>query len=841
MELKKNVYWCGVQDPGLKVFDIIMHTEFGTTYNSYLVKGSEKTALFESAKNRFQEEFLKHVEEITDIGSIDYLIVDHTEPDHAGSIEKLLEMNPRLTVVGTGTAIGFLKQIVNREFYSLAVKDEDTLSLGDKTLKFMILPNLHWPDTMYTYLEEDRVLFTCDSFGSHYSFPEILRSKVTDEEGYKRATKYYFDNIIGPFKDPYMKDALERTKDLPVDMICTGHGPVLDSHIEEIRRWYEEWCTVKNPNTKKTVVIPYVSAYGYTASLAEKIAAGIRDSGDIETKLYDMVTADMAEVVQQIGFADGLLLGTPTILGEALKPIWDITTSLYPVTCKGKYASAFGSYGWSGEGVPNIISRLKQLKMKVSEGFRVRFKPGDNDMIDAFDFGYNFGCMLLGRENKKKSGGAKKYVKCLICGAVFEAGTEVCPVCGVGPENFVPVENTDTGYQNNTENRYVVMGGGIAAVAAARAIRERDRTGTILMISNEKYLPYNRPMLTKAMMSGLTNDQIAVYPEQWYQDNRITLRLGETVTGIDTKRKEVLIGGETVAYDKCIYALGSSCFIPPIPGSTGNKRVVSIRAIDDVEKIKAVFQDVEKVVVIGGGVLGLEAAWEMKKAGKNVTVLEAAPQIMGRQIDQNAASVLLKIAEEKGIIIRENVKITEIASHDEGADVVTTEGMYPCELVVFSAGVRANAEIARMNGFTVDRAIVVNDRMETNYPDIFACGDCAQYNGVNFALWSEAEAEGTAAGANAAGDDLHYEQVDGALSFFGFDTKLYAIGDNGKKPDTHYKTTEVMDRQKMTYLKCYFANGRLSGITLIGDLSGMKELTQAVSEHLSFEETMKLI
>ena len=214
---------------------------------------------------------------------------------------------------------------------------------------------------------------------------------------------------------------------------------------------------------------------------------------------------------------------------------------------------------------------------------------------------------------------------------------------------------------------------------------------------------------------------------------------------------------------------------------------------------------------------------------------------MGRQIDQNAADVLCGIAKERGIEILTGIKISEIASSDGGLDVVTDRGMFPCQLVLVSAGVRGNTEIAGMNGFKVDRAIVVNDKMETDFPDVYACGDCVQYNGVNFALWSEAEAQGNTAGANAAGDDVSYEQVDGALSFFGLNTKLYALGDNGKKPDTHYRTAEIMDKKKEIYLKCYFASGRLCGITMIGDLTKMKDLTQAVSDSLGFAETMKLL
>ena len=240
--LNDSLTWTGVLDPDLRTFDIVMMTEFGTTYNSYVLKGSEKSVIFETAKLKFWDQFKENVENVMSFKELDYIIVNHTEPDHAGSLEKILEINPTVQVVGTATAISFLKEIVNHEFYSIIVKDGMTLSLGNKTLKFMILPNLHWPDTMYTYVEEDKLLFTCDSFGSHYSHDGIVRSTVTNEAGYLKATKYYFDNIIGPYKNPYMTDALERIKDLDIKMICPGHGPVLDSKLDEIMSLYHQWC-----------------------------------------------------------------------------------------------------------------------------------------------------------------------------------------------------------------------------------------------------------------------------------------------------------------------------------------------------------------------------------------------------------------------------------------------------------------------------------------------------------------------------------------------------------------------------------------------------------------------
>ena len=474
-KLRDNFYWAGILDDSLRVFDIIMYTEFGTTYNSYVYKAGDKIVLFETAKAKYFDAYLKELEEVVDVKKIDYLVVSHTEPDHAGSVERLLELNPGLKVIATPTAISFLKHIVNREFCSIPVKDNQEMKIGTLTMRFLHVPNLHWPDTMYTYLEEEQILVTCDSFGSHYSFPEIVSSKVTNEADYWKATRYYFDCIIGPFK-PFMLKALDRIRDLDISMICTGHGPVLDSGIDRMLNTYQEWCTVVNPNPKKTVVIPYVSAYGYTGQLAEQIGKGIEDSGDIDVRSYDLVTADQGKVLEELGFADGILFGTPTIVGEALKPIWDLTTSIFAGTHGGKLASAFGSYGWSGEGVPHIIERLRQLHMRVTEGFRVRFKPSEVDLLNAYEYGYNFGCMLLDKENPKKSKGKTSLVKCLVCGEIFDSSLEICPVCGVGKENFVPVESEETEYRKDTKNLYAILGNGAAGLNAAKAIRERDNS-----------------------------------------------------------------------------------------------------------------------------------------------------------------------------------------------------------------------------------------------------------------------------------------------------------------------------------------------------------------------------
>ena len=836
LKLRENFYWAGILDDTLRVFDIIMYTEFGTTYNSYLYKAGDKVILFETVKEKFFDDYLKELEKIVDVTKIDYLVVNHTEPDHAGSVQRLLELNPGLKVIATPTAISFLQNIVNGDFCSIAVKDEQEMKIGNITLRFLHVPNLHWPDTMYTYIEEEQALVTCDSFGSHYSFDEILVSRVTNQEDYWKATKYYFDCIIGPFK-PFMLQALERVRQLDVSMICTGHGPVLDTDIDKMYNTYEEWCTVVNPNQKKTVVIPYVSAYGYTGLLAEEIAKGIADSGDIDVRSYDMVTADQGKVLEELGFADGILFGTPTIVGEALKPIWDLTTSIFAGTHGGKLASAFGSYGWSGEGVPHIIERLHQLRMRVpDEGFRVRFKPSEVDLLNAYDYGYNFGCLLQDKENPKKSA-KTTLVKCLVCGAIFDSSMEICPVCGVGKENFVPVEEEDTSYSNDTENLYAIIGNGAAGISAAEAIRERDKTGSIYMISNEEYPSYNRPMLTKSLAAGLEAEQIAVKEASWYEENNVYQMLGKNVTGIDTQKKEIYTAdGAKFKYTKLIYALGSECFIPPIQGAE-QPEVIAIRRLSDTRKVTELLPQVKEAVVIGGGVLGLEAAWELKKAHCKVTVLELAPRLMGRQLDEGAGEMIKAISEAQGIAIHTGVQIEAIEGDGHVTGVRLGDGrVFPAQLVIVSCGVRANTAIAKAAGIETDRAVVVNSRMETNAADVYACGDCAQYQGVNYAIWPQAAEEGKVAGANAAGEALEYAGVPAALSFHGMNTALYAIGDNGSNPDLVYRTVEFKDTARKQYEKYYFRNNRLCGVILIGDVSRMAELTEAVGKRASFGE-----
>lgn len=392
LKITSDFHWIGALDPQLRTFDIVMTTEFGTTYNAYILKTTDGDVLFETVKDKCFDEYLEKLQCITNLEHIKYLIVDHTEPDHAGSIAKLLEHIPNLTIVGSFIALKYLSSITNRSFKSLAVKDGDTLTIGNKTIQFMSVPQLHWPDTIYSYIKEEKILVTCDSFGAHYSDARIFKNQLesSKEEEYISAYKYYYDMIMSPFK-PFMVKALDKIESLELDYICPGHGMILDkSNMNKYIDLYRTWSMPERPSAR--IIIAYVSAYGYTKRIAESIYEGIKMTdypGQVE--MLDLETVDTATAVSKINDSEGLLLGSPTILADALPPIWQVMISLNPILHRHLHVGCFGSYGWSGEGVSHMAERLKSLKCPMPvEPLSIHFNPSEEEIAQAIQFGKTF-------------------------------------------------------------------------------------------------------------------------------------------------------------------------------------------------------------------------------------------------------------------------------------------------------------------------------------------------------------------------------------------------------------------------------------------------------------------
>lgn len=375
MKIADNVYYVGVSNPTLRVFDIIMCTEYGTTYNSYLVKGADKTALIDGAHKGFEANFQENVEAITDFANIDYMVVNHTEPDHSGAIRLVIEKNPDIVVYGTAACLKNLDNIVRLPFNRVAVKDGDTLELGGKTLTFCVSPNIHWPDTMMTYLAEDKILFSCDFLGAHFAEPTMYVHKAYKKELYEKEFKVYYDAIMGPFAK-FVIRALDRIKDLDIALVCPSHGPmIMGGDIQVAMDTYRKWATPEE-KTDKTVAIYYVSAYGYTRQMCQYLAKKLEAKG-LVVSAFDVIKTDAADIAAHLE-DDCLVFGSPTLNRAALKPVLDVISSIDAVGAAGRPYATLGCFGWSGEACAQLNDRCNSIKMKqVGESVRSQFAPTD--------------------------------------------------------------------------------------------------------------------------------------------------------------------------------------------------------------------------------------------------------------------------------------------------------------------------------------------------------------------------------------------------------------------------------------------------------------------------------
>lgn len=389
VELKDNVYWVGVKDPELEVFDIIMKTQRGTTYNSYLIE-DEKIAIIDSVKNGFLDKSIENIKEIIGNRKVDYIIVQHTELDHSGALKKMLEMYPDATIIASMAAINYLKDILNRDFKSKNALSIGSLNLGKYNLKFIAAPNLHWPDTMFTYLEEKKILFTCDVTGAHYC-PENITNDPHNE-AYLEEFVYYFNVIMGPFKK-FVLNALNKIKELHIDVVAPSHGPChTGEQVQKAFQMYKE-LSIQEEN-EKNVQIFYISAYHNTENMAKYIAQKIQEKG-IKAEAHEITAIDINKAIDLVNKASGILIGSPTINQDAVEPAWRLLSSISIIENRGKVASAFGSYGWSGEATSMLNERLKSMKFKTLEnGFRFKLVPSKEEFKMADEFIEKFIKML---------------------------------------------------------------------------------------------------------------------------------------------------------------------------------------------------------------------------------------------------------------------------------------------------------------------------------------------------------------------------------------------------------------------------------------------------------------
>ncbi|MEG1774013.1 MAG: FprA family A-type flavoprotein [Oscillospiraceae bacterium] len=387
-----GIWSVGVLNPNLRVFDIVMATDYGTSYNSFLVK-AQKTALIETCHHRYFDFFTANIEQQCPLDQLDYIVLNHCEPDHSGALERLIERAPQAQIIASQAGSIYLKNITNKADLKIrVVKNGDTVDLGGKTLTFIPAPFLHWPDSMFTYVQEDKVLFPCDFLGAHFCEPQLFDTRMVYEKRYESAFRGYYDAIFGPFK-PYVLAGLEKIKDLELEIVCPSHGPVLtkNGRINAAKEKYFTWSQPHH-NAVKTIPVFYTTAYGNTQRVAEAIREGILESiPTAAVSLYDLVEQDMGAMHAALNGSDAFAVGSPTINRDAVPPIWTLLAGVDAINNQKKPALAFGSYGWSGEAVPSIIGRMNALKLSVfGEGLKVCFVPSAEDLEKARTMGREF-------------------------------------------------------------------------------------------------------------------------------------------------------------------------------------------------------------------------------------------------------------------------------------------------------------------------------------------------------------------------------------------------------------------------------------------------------------------
>lgn len=790
---------------------ILCEKDEKTGFNIYKLRGSQKTVMFDAGQ--VPEAFM------TDI---DILVINNCSPDRMPYISGIINRNPDITLAGTAVALNFTEEFLNRRISKHIIRRRESIDIGGniidmlpvpnvkrskhqdrtwkKSYKFLQIPNWQWIDSICIIAGNQKTLLSGQLFSS-------------SENG---SRKEYFKEKLRPYSAEVAKTLrLLETED--ISRIFPEEGEAVDfrTGMAEYRLWTGEagQKPCKSGGRKKRIVIPYISNFGCTKQLAEAMAAGAGSVQGTAVELIDGKAESTAEILERMECADGIVIGTPTIENDAAKEILHLLAEAPGTGWEGKTAAAFGSYSYTEKGITNILRRMEQLSMQVMpEGFAVRFKPDDDDLKAAKAFGVHF-------------------AKCTLSG-------ELLPWKGI-----TQTERIQPAY---SDRRFIIIGNGAAGITAAEELRKLDAGCSIELISREKYESYNRQMLTRGMFQEIPAQNIFLYKDRWYEDRRIKSTLSTEVTSIDPDARQItLAGGITKQYDKLIIAAGAEPVKAEVPGMD----LDGIFCIHDLAEMSFMREyikthEIRDAVILGGGIMSLETAAELIESGVHITILDIKPYLMSKQLDETAGKMVEEKLGNAGIEVITSALVTGFRGDDNVTGVELQSGRcLDAQLVIQCLGIKENDGLmAAAGGQPVKgtlSGIEVNERMETGIQDIYACGDCAVYKGVNYGLWTQAVEMARIAARNAAGEEARYEQVAPAVTFARFGIRVFAVGDNGRNRTAEYQSKEVYDPAEGIYKKLYFRNRKFCGGILLGDVDPAMELMRAYKESAPFE-TMTL-
>ncbi len=369
-KIKKDIYWVGAIDWDRRLFDELIPLPEGTSYNAYLIKGQKKTALIDTVDPTKEDDLLDNLDDL-EIEHLDYIVVNHAEQDHSGAIPLMLELYPKAKIVTNEKCKNILiEHLLVKEDRIITVNDNDTISLGGKTLRFIFAPWVHWPETMLTYLEEDKILFSCDLFGAHLAESNLW---VDNESKVYFAAKRYYAEIMMPFRSN-IKKHLEKLKELEIKTIAPSHGQIY-SHPEFILSAYREWISDEVENV---VIIPYVSMHGSVEEMVYILSEELMRRG-ITVKLFNLSSTDIGALAIALVDAATIVIASPTVLTGAHPQVVSAVYLANALRPKLRYASVIGSYGWGGKMLENISAMISNLKVEVLSPVIVKGYPKEED------------------------------------------------------------------------------------------------------------------------------------------------------------------------------------------------------------------------------------------------------------------------------------------------------------------------------------------------------------------------------------------------------------------------------------------------------------------------------
>jgi len=389
-EIHKNIYWIGVNDRETYLFESLWPLPQGVAYNSYAIT-DKKVAIIDTVKGSYDSQFIEKLKELLNGRKPDYLIINHMEPDHSGSIKILIEIYPNITIVGNQKTIEFLNGFYGEFKNTLVVKEKDVLNLGEYELEFYLTPMVHWPETMMTYEKKTKTLFSGDAFGGFGTLDGGIFDDEVNTEFYEYETLRYYSNIVGKYA-VMVNAAVSRLKDIEIKTICATHGPIYRKNPEKIINDYINWSNYK---TERGVVIVYGSMYGNTKKMAEAISEGVKEAGIKDVIVHDISKSNLSYIIADIWKYNGVILGSCAYNQKIFPPMEHLLSFYENAKPKNHILGIFGSYSWSGGAVSRLKEFAKNIGWQVIEPeIEVKHAPKQQDLENCFKLGKELGARL---------------------------------------------------------------------------------------------------------------------------------------------------------------------------------------------------------------------------------------------------------------------------------------------------------------------------------------------------------------------------------------------------------------------------------------------------------------